>query len=1242
MAETPEDIRLLQQQSAECEAQSPVKTDVDPSGTPEPCGDSQLPEYEFVDPPPPVAPDIVAPKLPAALRLAGSPLPPVCQGGKTRYDTTPDAADPEILPPTLGVLLDMITPAISEEELDRLAYRISDLQAALDQTSAGKRRIDALARRADADVARSELAGQIVAITHTSVSIASAIADELLQSQRTLNQLADSAYLAMLRCVYWNPHIMLVCSPTHPDGYDTYVAPAAMPDVSGMPANSWVDIPALTVWSDYSTADAISRAVLSGKSGLECLYGNVEQHADCRDAGMSAGLFGSVIEGPDGNDTTLTDLNGSTFVDMFASLEAGVEVSRTLSTVVTVPANTVFARTVAEANLLAKTSAIEQLNCFFPSRAVDVKCTDWTANAVPAISYAADAISYIGSLLTFAVEPGTVVARTPSYSASAVGRLTALEASGKDAEYVLSEMVTGESGKSRTGLVYPRSHNYGVVDGTVDQTKGVSASLGYGAFFSDVGQSAATDMARSYAASTLECVWRSPAFTCRCVCDCGTADCNYDHARYGKAGNSYRNLRPGSNDVSSLVEYVMRSSTGAPDRASYAYSELVTAALPADTESGPLWPELPAMCRSALNCLFTSTQAGVCQPKPDRRKLKLDNEPNVINWGDVEGAPAWLLYRMQAAYEIDHYFVQPAIASGAKAAWTQDGVAQLFGTDDAEAIKGFCYPLDATDAKLSDAMTAYWYSVNQSPGTPAKFVFGRCLGLPPLSPEELAPAYVSGRYDVGCSAVDEPCCDGSASSTLPDPSSETTTIPSDLDTLLWEGYVSGAVGRASQVNPEKFLTLVRGAVSDAFGRMVCDHTNWDRRIRKCPVPSHRPGNIPQQVLDPRKRPKGPTTELSNMTVEATMLADMNCQESATASIVFAQQRIRLGPMTMINIDESPCAPYGKCQPVIYNASYLEAITENSPELAATYHHGDTLAYSWFLRATCVYDEAEAMYKLKFALSKRLHPAAEAHILWAWHEGAANAGQAAAIETLPACIQDVIGTNAKNWYIGSVVIISELSGVTLSEPLKKVIQYHSGPFILQKTCCDSSSSSSSGSDSSGSSMGDSSSGSSGSSAPSSDSVPSDSAPSGDSTPSGSVPDGSTSGSDKSTAIVPAPWLGDDQFAALYCLEAPDIRFDDIMTVRVKSGKTTAEIDPRFVAVCEEGSILAVGLTTDLPANVGCSVAEGRLLVIYSDVDVFAVVRLSGIRKGHGGKRFAKRSRKQFDQNERFLNSAYDPE
>ena len=135
------------------------------------------------------------------------------------------------------------------------------------------------------------------------------------------------------------------------------------------------------------------------------------------------------------------------------------------------------------------------------------------------------------------------------------------------------------------------------------------------------------------------------------------------------------------------------------------------------------------------------------------------------------------------------------------------------------------------------------------------------------------------------------------------------------------------------------------------------------------------------------------------------------------------------------------------------------------------------------------------------------------------------------------------------------------------------------------------------------------------------------------------------SSKSTAIVPASFSRTG-YAALFVLEAPEVRFDDVIVAEVRLRDTEIPIDPRFIEVCQANTIEVCGVSCDVPVAVGASVKGGKVHVRFSTKSARkrarVVIRLTGIRRGFYGQRFPSRTKNQFEANERFINSAYPAE
>jgi len=117
-----------------------------------------------------------------------------------------------------------------------------------------------------------------------------------------------------------------------------------------------------------------------------------------------------------------------------------------------------------------------------------------------------------------------------------------------------------------------------------------------------------------------------------------------------------------------------------------------------------------------------------------------------------------------------------------------------------------------------------------------------------------------------------------------------------------------------------------------------------------------------------------------------------------------------------------------------------------------------------------------------------------------------------------------------------------------------------------------------------------------------------------------------------------------YTALFTLESPDVRFDDVLLATLTEPTALVPIDPRYLEVCDRGSVTVCGCVPDSPVLVGAAVVGPNVRITLGghlprDLALGVTIRLTGIRKGFAGKRFPNRTREQFVANERFLRRAY---
>ncbi|MGE0609841.1 MAG: hypothetical protein AB7O62_22310 [Pirellulales bacterium] len=132
-----------------------------------------------------------------------------------------------------------------------------------------------------------------------------------------------------------------------------------------------------------------------------------------------------------------------------------------------------------------------------------------------------------------------------------------------------------------------------------------------------------------------------------------------------------------------------------------------------------------------------------------------------------------------------------------------------------------------------------------------------------------------------------------------------------------------------------------------------------------------------------------------------------------------------------------------------------------------------------------------------------------------------------------------------------------------------------------------------------------------------------------------PVGPTGPADK-TIIM--PWRG--EYVGLFCVEAPQVRFEDVLKVRINGVETIHELDSTFLDVCERDSVEVVGVSTPIPTTVGVEVMSARLrITVAGDLPEYVVLKLSGIRVGRSGARFPRFTESQMHRNNNFWSGAH---
>ena len=120
----------------------------------------------------------------------------------------------------------------------------------------------------------------------------------------------------------------------------------------------------------------------------------------------------------------------------------------------------------------------------------------------------------------------------------------------------------------------------------------------------------------------------------------------------------------------------------------------------------------------------------------------------------------------------------------------------------------------------------------------------------------------------------------------------------------------------------------------------------------------------------------------------------------------------------------------------------------------------------------------------------------------------------------------------------------------------------------------------------------------------------------------------------TAIVPYK----DEFVSLYCTEMPEVRFEDIVSIKTNGRLNIIEkIDPVYYSVCEKKTIKAISYTCSEPAICGVKIERDNIMIKFSERDPVPdelIIKLSAIRKGFNNERFTIKTKEQMIKNNEF--------
>jgi hypothetical protein len=152
-----------------------------------------------------------------------------------------------------------------------------------------------------------------------------------------------------------------------------------------------------------------------------------------------------------------------------------------------------------------------------------------------------------------------------------------------------------------------------------------------------------------------------------------------------------------------------------------------------------------------------------------------------------------------------------------------------------------------------------------------------------------------------------------------------------------------------------------------------------------------------------------------------------------------------------------------------------------------------------------------------------------------------------------------------------------------------------------------------------------------------------------------------------AILPLPA---GNYVGLICVESPEVRFEDVISVTLEKNswgaspeayavigqvkdpqeqikRVQVQLDPLFVMACEPGTIKAVSAISSRIAALSAVVSNDLLLIDMAELPdhqhdlnklITITVTLSGIRAGRGGVRFPRYTHEEMVRNDQFWASA----
>lgn len=392
----------------------------------------------------------------------------------------------------------------------------------------------------------------------------------VLEMRENLRTLMELSAISQLHCLFESSAVYVICDETQTGGFRTQSEP---PDFG----TTYVARAAGFFISNISQEDADVHAVDDALRELSCVYLNDEQTVTCADLNPDfANVYSPAYTWNGSSYTNLDELADAGFRALtLGDVTSGNELGTPLTYRATVSPSSAFAApSKEEANELARTAALLQLQCFFPSREGVLGCVN-TSGEVSTRAF------FLGSLYsdTFAA--------------------------------VYNEMDTGNAGTAYN----PALNNQGILNPFSDlQELDLSIGLQFfklaGLVVSGTSQALAEQDAQAYALTFLDCSWKSPETTCACVDTQDSSNYFYSQAELSLLGahlNTDRSSGPG------LLAKAAVSATTYPG-------------LHIEDPNDPPWPSIGTLCLGTLECLYCNDEIapsctvafdGVVDPSPD-------------------------------------------------------------------------------------------------------------------------------------------------------------------------------------------------------------------------------------------------------------------------------------------------------------------------------------------------------------------------------------------------------------------------------------------------------------------------------------------------------------------------------------------------------------------------------------------------------------------------------------------------